>query len=69
MIDASGQNNSASVTIAVGKSTLVALIDGGDRTVGATSALVLDATESYDPDTEELTGANAGLSFTWSCTR
>ena len=34
----------------VGTSPLVAAIDGGDRTVGVSEPLTLDASASYDPD-------------------
>ena len=43
-------------------------ISGGDRTVGLSSALVIKAVDSYDPDLEDLTGEDAGLSFRWGCT-
>ena len=46
--------------------TVVALVDGGsERVVSAADALVLDASESYDPDVPP--GEPAGLEFYWTC--
>jgi len=43
-------NNSAVGTLIVEPSDLVAVIEGGDRTVDQLSDLILDASSSYDPD-------------------
>jgi len=62
--DANGYNNSAVVTIDVGLSDLVAAIDGGDRNLGSTDTLTLDASPSNDPDAP---GDLTGLGFEWAC--
>ena len=67
VVDAFGQNNSASVTIAVGESSLVAAIDGGNRIVSVVDDVALDASASLDPDVRGRSGAAARLSFVWSC--
>jgi hypothetical protein len=64
VIDDLGLNNSAATKIVVGQSELVAAIEGGDRIVGVSEPLVLDATPSADPDYR---GGSAGLLFDWSC--
>ena len=51
--DVFGYNNSAEVLVVVGTSALVAAIDGGDRKVGVSEPLILDASFSYDPDVPE----------------
>ena len=61
--DAMGRNNTASTVVVVGLSPLVATIDGGDRNLGYTETLTLDASPSLDPDT----GGGAGLSLAWAC--
>ena len=50
VVDNFGYNNTAEVVVQVGTSDLVAAIDGGDRTVGISDTLTLDASFSYDPD-------------------
>ena len=65
VIDRNGLNNSATTTIVVGQSALVAAIDGGDRIVGISEPLTLDAGPSADPD--EPYSSSSGLIFTWSC--
>ena len=65
VVDKSGLNNSAAVTVNVGQSALVAAIDGGDRNVGVSEVLTLDAGATYDPDVPD--GASTGLLFAWSC--
>ena len=58
-----GFNNSASILVVVGTSDLVAAIDGGDRKVGVSEPLVLDASPSYDPDDP----SGSGLDSSWEC--
>jgi hypothetical protein len=65
VIDKLGLNNSAAVVVVVGQSALVAAIDGGDRNVGVSETLTLNAGASYDPDVPG--GAATGLLFEWSC--
>ncbi|MEM6733032.1 MAG: REJ domain-containing protein, partial [Myxococcota bacterium] len=56
-----GVNNSALGTLLVTPSEIVAVIEGGDRTVDRESLLVLDASNSYDPD-------DLGeLVYNWKC--
>ena len=50
VIDRLGLNNTATTKIVVGQSPLVAAIDGGDRIVGVSEPLTLDASPSADPD-------------------
>ena len=64
VIDRLGLNNSATTTIVVGQSALVAAIEGGDRIVGISKPLVIDATPSLDPDDPD---DSSGLIFVWSC--
>ena len=64
VVDKSGLNNSAAVTVNVGQSALVAAIDGGDRIVGVSEGLTLDASPSTDPDAPN---DASGLLFAWSC--
>ena len=59
VIDKLGLNNSAAVVVVVGQSALVAAIDGGDRNIGASETLTLNAGASYDPDVP--TGAEIPL--------
>ena len=47
----------------VGTSPLVAAIDGGDRTVGVSEPLTLDASASYDPDVPD----GGALNTSWTC--
>lgn len=67
--DGSATNN-AMVTLVVKASPLLAVIAGGNRTVGQgeISALALDGTASSDPDAAAGT-ANGGVTFQWTCTR
>ena len=62
--DRLGLNNTATTKIVVGQSSLIAAIDGGDRVVGVSEALVLDASPSADPDEPD---DASGLVFVWSC--
>ncbi|CAM9609510.1 unnamed protein product, partial [Discosporangium mesarthrocarpum] len=59
----SGDNNTDSVYLEVLSQALVASIDGGDREVGTTQELILDASPSHDPDE-----SSGNFSFTWMCT-
>ena len=66
----SGLNNSALLTVEVGRSALRAVIDGGDRVIGLESSdggtpplLTLDASASVDVDS----GSGNGLVYAWSC--
>jgi hypothetical protein len=60
--------NSATVTIALKASDLVAAIEGGSlRTVGVDDVVVVSAAGSMDPDDRFDRGVGA-LSFKWSCT-
>jgi len=64
--DANGIENDAEVAVTVRTATVVALVDGGsERVVSAADALVLDASESYDPDVPP--GEPADLEFVWTC--
>jgi hypothetical protein len=56
------QSNTATAYIRVLYSDLVALIDGGDRTVAATALLEIDASASYDPDMTD-----DPFSYRWTC--
>ena len=62
--DRLGLNNTATTKIEVGQSPLVAAIDGGDRIVGVSEGLTLDASPSADPDAPN---DASGLLFAWSC--
>ena len=62
-----GLNNTYAAWIAVGSGDVVALIDGGDRTVSTDETVVISAAESYDEDEEDLDLA-AALTFRWNCT-
>ena len=64
VVDPRGLNNTATTKIVVGQSPLVAAIDGGDRIVGVSEALVLDASPSSDPDAPD---DASGILFRWSC--
>ena len=64
VIDRVGLNNTAMTEIVVGQSALVAAIDGGDRIVGISEPLVMDANPSADPDEPD---SSYGLIFAWSC--
>ena len=64
VIDRLGLNNTAMTKIVVGQSALHAAIDGGDRIVGISEPLVMDATPSGDPDEPD---SSHGLIFEWSC--
>ena len=61
--DVFGFNNSASVLVVVGTSDLVAAVDGGDRKVGVSEPLILDASPSYDPDDP----SGGTLDSSWRC--
>ena len=61
VVDAQGLNNSYTTLLAVKESVLVAEISGGDRIAGATDTVTADASASYDPDVQDLTGEEAGL--------
>eukprot|EP00026_Physarum_polycephalum_P000154 Phypoly_transcript_00154.p1 GENE.Phypoly_transcript_00154~~Phypoly_transcript_00154.p1 ORF type:complete len:2133 (+),score=340.58 Phypoly_transcript_00154:537-6401(+) len=55
-------SNSASMTIIVQRSDLVSAIAGGNiRSSSISQPLVVNATNSFDPD-------NSNLTYTWSCT-
>ena len=64
VVDRRGLNNTATTKIVVGQSPLVAAIDGGDRIVGISEPLTLDASPSADPDAPD---DSSGLIFAWSC--
>ena len=65
--DAAGQSNAAEAVITVVPAQIVALISGGSARVASTNAaLVVDASESYDPET--LPGDESALDFAWTCT-
>ena len=64
----SGLTSSASVTVTVAASSLVAKIAGGAaRSVRVGDELTIDASSSYDADVQGLVGASAGLVFSWTC--
>ena len=65
VVDNFGYNNTAEVVVQVGTSDLVAAIDGGDRTVGVSEPLTLDASASYDPDVRA--GEADVLNVSWTC--
>ncbi|KAJ8601415.1 hypothetical protein CTAYLR_005927 [Chrysophaeum taylorii] len=63
-------SNSATATLFVEPSdSVVAVIEGGNRTVArsAEPTVTLSGASSFDPDVEDLLGAEAGLVFDWSC--
>ena len=64
VIDKRSLNNTATTKIVVDQSALVAAIDGGDRIVGISEPLILDASPSMDPDAPD---DASGLFFEWSC--
>ena len=55
----------ASVRVHVEPSNLVAIVSGGSRTVAVGSDLVLDGTDSYDPD--DLLLETDDFQFEWTC--
>jgi hypothetical protein len=65
--------NSASLTVSVGHSPLVAAITGGDRLVSLKQGVDVSiaSTHSYDPDAVSKYGSlfvpGTGLNYTWSC--
>ena len=63
VIDAFGLRNAATVELQVGQSELIAVIDGGSRSIGVSENLTLDASSSYDPDI----GSSSGIHFNWYC--
>ncbi|KAH8074614.1 hypothetical protein JL721_2181 [Aureococcus anophagefferens] len=64
--DGAGLSNAAEVAVTVAAAPLVALVAGGSfRTASATDLLVLDASESYDPDV--VPGDESDLAFLWTC--
>ncbi|KAJ8612814.1 hypothetical protein CTAYLR_002026 [Chrysophaeum taylorii] len=58
-----GLNNSAVGRLVVRPSDLVAIIEGGDRTIDSISELTVDASSSYDPDG----GDASNFGFEWTC--
>lgn len=58
----------ASVEVYVQPSDIVAVISGGAlRGVSTATPITLSAESSYDQDKIGVSGSNAGLSFSWSC--
>ena len=64
--DSAGNANTASATVTVKRSAIDVSISGGNRAVGASTALTLDASGSNDPDSDD--GAQS-ISFNWTCSR
>lgn len=65
-----GLNNSASARLLVRQSDLVAVIEGGDRTVASSSTVILDASSSYDPDSFNPDGSSSStieFEYRWAC--
>jgi hypothetical protein len=60
-----GGRTTASATVYVESAPLVMRVAGGDRAIGASTALVLDASSSYDPDAGVASGPS--LAYAWSC--
>ena len=56
------QNNTARAYIQVKNSDLIAQIEGGDRAVPVWDPLILDASESSDPDLSDMP-----FTYEWSC--
>ena len=64
----SGRTASFSLNVFVQQAALVAQLSGGtQQSVAVGRNLTLDASGSSDPDMNGLTGAAAGLSFSWVC--
>ncbi|RHY78182.1 hypothetical protein DYB38_002118 [Aphanomyces astaci] len=63
MADTPEVNNTASVLVQINPSPLVAVIVGGNRTIGNVDDLLLNGTTSFDPD-----NSTTELSYTWKCT-
>ena len=59
-------NNTARVVVSVPASPLYASIAGGDREVSTNDAVLLDGSQSEDPDYTG-TSPDPDLLFTWSC--
>ena len=65
VVDSNGLNNTAVATLNVGRSALVAVVTNGDAVLmGSTEAVVLDGSQSSDPDDAEGAGA---LAYAWAC--
>ena len=62
-----GANVTSTATISVGRAEVVAIIAGGSRVLPLAGVVALSASESYDEDMNDAIGADAGLSFAWSC--
>eukprot|EP01038_Epipyxis_sp_PR26KG_P009889 gene9889-13302_t len=61
---------SYSTYVTTSSSSLVAIIAGGNsRSLSIGRNVLLDATPSYDPDKQGVTGVMAGLSYHWSCSQ
>jgi hypothetical protein len=66
--DNRGNWNSARAAMTVIASPLVLRLAGGDRTLGGSQSLSLDASGSSDPD-DPSAGAGGGMAFAWSCVK
>jgi len=64
--DNTGVLNSASATVIVKRSAIDVAIAGGNRVIGSGTPLVLDASSSIDPDSDEV--AAKAMRFNWTCT-
>lgn len=63
-----GASNSAYTIVSVIKGDIFAIVDGGDRAVSTAAAnITVSAESSYDEDKPGLSGAAAGLLFSWTC--
>eukprot|EP01040_Poterioochromonas_malhamensis_P009065 gene9066-9818_t len=65
----SGSSSSASAQVSITPGKIVAVLSGGlsDRLAKAGDYLKLDGSNSYDESVQNVVGAAAGLSFSWSC--
>ena len=63
-----GRSSFTSTTVNTVRGSVVAVVDGGqNRAVRMGSSLTLSGAKSYDQDVDKLFGADAGLSFEWTC--
>jgi hypothetical protein len=63
--DSTGASNSAEIRVLVSASPLLAVIVGGDRSVGSNDAMVLNGTGSRDPDAGGV--GTSPLTYSWTC--
>jgi hypothetical protein len=68
--DSSGFSTTALTQVQVIPNVLQAVVSGGlSRSIATLGTVTISAADSYDKDVQGLTGAAAGLSYSWSCGR